>query len=140
MITGIPVTAGDDPHRQNEMYIDQNCSESEMSIKLTEQVLKALAHRSRLQIVQFIGRGEACVTDLQRVVGSDMSTVSKHLAVLKNAGVVEDRKSGLQVFYRLRIPCMADFIHCIGAVMTGQPVNLPPELLAAQHTVDPAVK
>jgi DNA-binding transcriptional ArsR family regulator len=104
-------------------------SDSEVTLKLTERVLKALAHRSRLQIVQFIGRGEACVSDLQKIVGSDMSTVSKHLAVLKNAGVVEDRKVGLQVFYRLRISCMSDFIHCIGAVITGQPVVLPPELM-----------
>jgi ArsR family transcriptional regulator len=92
--------------------------------------MKALAHRSRLTIVQVIGRGEACVTDLQRVVGSDMSTISKHLLVLKNAGIVEDRKSGLQVFYRLRIPCVADFVHCIAAVMEGRPPKLPPELLA----------
>jgi DNA-binding transcriptional ArsR family regulator len=111
------------------MHTDPMNSDSEVTLKLTERVLKALAHRSRLQIVQFIGRGEACVSDLQKIVGSDMSTVSKHLAVLKNAGVVEDRKVGLQVFYRLRISCMSDFIHCIGAVITGQPVVLPPELM-----------
>jgi ArsR family transcriptional regulator len=96
---------------------------------LTEKVIKGLAHRSRLLMVQAIGRGEACVGDLQQVVGSDMSTVSKHLSVLKNAGIVEDRKAGLQVFYRLRIPCIADFVHCIGAVMSGKPPKLPPELL-----------
>jgi ArsR family transcriptional regulator len=103
--------------------------QSEPSLEMTEQVMKALAHRSRLLIVQTIGRGEACVTYLQQVVGSDMSTVSKHLTVLKNAGVVEDRKAGLQVYYRLRIPCIADFVHCIGSVMAGLPVKLPPELL-----------
>ncbi|MDR3709265.1 MAG: metalloregulator ArsR/SmtB family transcription factor [Capsulimonadaceae bacterium] len=111
------------------MYIRTRDGEAEPSLDLTEHVLKALAHRSRLLIVQTIGRGEACVTDLQQVVGSDMSTVSKHLTVLKSAGVVEDRKAGLQVFYRLRIPCIADFVHCIGSVMAGLPVTLPQELL-----------
>jgi ArsR family transcriptional regulator len=112
------------------MYINANMSDTEPSLEMTAQVLKALAHRSRLQIVKTIGRGEACVSDLRQVVGSDMSTVSKHLTVLKSAGVVEDRKSGLQVYYRLRIPCIADFVHCIGSVMLGLPVELPAELLA----------
>lgn len=123
-------------YQVREMYIDRKDNSSDIALKLTENVLKALAHRSRLQIVEYIGRGEACVSDLQRVVGSDMSTVSKHLGVLRNAGIVEDRKSGLQVFYRLRIPCMADFIHCIGSVIMGEPVKLPPELLAAQAASD----
>jgi DNA-binding transcriptional ArsR family regulator len=95
----------------------------------TEQVIKALAHRSRLLIVQTIGRGEACVSDLQHVVGSDMSTVSKHLTVLKSAGVVMDRKVGLQVYYRLRIPCIVDFVQCIGAVMMGEPLQMSDEMI-----------
>jgi ArsR family transcriptional regulator len=95
----------------------------------TERVMKALAHRSRLLIVETIGQGEVCVSDLQHVVGSDMSTVSKHLTVLKSAGVVMDRKVGLQVYYRLRIPCVADFIQCIGAVMTNQPITLSDQIL-----------
>lgn len=114
------------------MYINMKQAESEQSLEFTERVLKALAHRSRLLIVQTIGRGEVCVSDLKEVVGSDMSTVSKHLTVLKSAGVVEDRKAGLQVFYRLRIPCIADFVHCIGSVMAGLPVTLPQELLAGR--------
>ncbi len=102
---------------------------SELTLAQTANVMKALAHHSRLQIVESLGNGELCVSDLQRIVGSDVSTVSKHLTVLKSAGIVEDRKSGLQVFYRLRIPCIADFVHCIGAVMAGQPPRLPDELL-----------
>ncbi|HEY3328833.1 MAG TPA: metalloregulator ArsR/SmtB family transcription factor [Capsulimonadaceae bacterium] len=109
----------------------QTLTSPEPTLTDTEKIMKALAHRSRLEIVQTIGRGEVCVSDLQQVVGSDMSTVSKHLSVLKNAGIVEDKKIGLQVFYRLRIPCIADFIHCIGAVMAGLPASLPAELVAS---------
>ncbi len=102
---------------------------SEPTLAQTSVVMKALAHQSRLLIVQSLANGELCVGDLQQIVGSDVSTVSKHLTVLKSAGVVEDRKVGLQVFYHLRITCIADFVHCIGAVMAGLPPRLPEELL-----------
>ena len=118
---------------------DAGKPDSLVTVEFTEKVIKALAHKSRLMIVQAIGRGELCVSELQQLVGSDMSTISKHLTVLKNAGVVEDRKAGLQVFYRLRIPCVADFIHCIGQVMGGKPIHLSAQLLselASDSTAD----
>lgn len=80
-------------------------------------VVKALAHPSRLLIVDELSRGERCVCELTDLVGSDISTVSKHLAVLKRAGIVQDEKRGLQVFYRLRCPCVLRFFDCIEAVI-----------------------
>lgn len=79
-------------------------------------VVKALAHASRLKMVDALGGGERCVCELKDLVGADMSTVSKHLAVLKAAGVVEDRRAGKQVFYRLRVPCILRFFDCVDAV------------------------
>jgi ArsR family transcriptional regulator len=76
-----------------------------------------MAHPSRLMIIDALAEGERCVCELQRLVGSDISTVSKHLSVLKNAGLVIDRKEGLQVFYRLRVPCVLRFFNCIDAVL-----------------------
>jgi len=84
------------------------------------QVLKALAHPSRLLMVEELERGERCVCDLQRLVGADMSTVSKHLSVLKNSGIVSDDKRGNQVFYSLRVPCVTGFFSCIEAVLAEQ--------------------
>jgi ArsR family transcriptional regulator len=81
------------------------------------RIIKAMAHPSRLFIVEELSRGERCVCALQQMIGADMSTVSKHLSVLKNAGVVEDEKRGLQVFYRLRVPCILSFMKCVEAVM-----------------------
>lgn len=89
------------------------------------RVLKAMAHPSRLLMVEELEKGELCVCDLQRLVGSDMSTVSKHLSVLKNAGIVSDDKRGNQVFYRLRVPCVTGFFSCIEAVLDGQASNEP---------------
>ncbi len=61
--------------------------------------------------------GEKCVCDLREIVGADVSTVSKHLLVMKRAGLVADRKDGLWVHYRLRVPCILDFMTCVEAVL-----------------------
>ena len=76
-----------------------------------------MAHPSRLAMLEALGEGERCVCDLQRIVGSDMSTVSKHLSLMKSAGLVEDRKEGLWVHYRLRVPCILQFMNCVDAVL-----------------------
>ena len=81
------------------------------------RILKALAHPSRLMMVDALSEGERCVCELQEIVGSDMSTVSKHLAVLKAAGIVSDRKQGLKVFYRLEVACIKCFLDCADAVV-----------------------
>jgi len=81
------------------------------------RVMKALAHASRLFIVDELARGERCVCQLTEMVGADVSTVSKHLAVLKQAGVVLDERRGQQVFYRLRVPCILNFFGCVEAVI-----------------------
>jgi len=81
------------------------------------RILKALAHPSRLVMVDALSEGERCVCELQELVGSDMSTVSKHLALLKAAGIVSDRKQGLKVFYRLEITCLKGFMDCADAVV-----------------------
>ena len=81
------------------------------------RVLKALAHPSRLFMVDVLSHGERCVCELTEMVGSDMSTVSKHLSVLKAAGIVSDEKRGMQVFYNLKMPCVLRFFDCISEVM-----------------------
>ena len=81
------------------------------------RVLKALAHPTRLFVVDELSRGERCVADLQGMIGADMSTVSKHLAVLRQAGILDDEKRGNQVFYSLRVPCILDFFGCVESVL-----------------------
>jgi len=80
-------------------------------------IVKALAHASRLMMVDALTKGERCVCELQEIVGADMSTVSRHLAVLRAAGLVTMRKEGLQVFYSLRCPCINDFLACVDEVV-----------------------
>lgn len=79
---------------------------------------KALAHPLRLQILDvLLEEGEMCVCEIIKKVGSSQSTVSKHLAVLKDAGVVDARKDGLMVFYQVRTPCVREFFRCIDRVL-----------------------
>lgn len=86
------------------------------------KVLKALAHPARLWMVEQLEVGERCVCELVDGLGLDYSTVSKHLLVLKNAGLVADDKRGKQVFYSLKVPCVLNFMHCIEAVMKQERV------------------
>jgi len=82
------------------------------------KIVKAMAHPARLFIVDELSRnGERCVCELTEMVGTDMSTVSRHLAVLRGAGLVEDEKRGQMVFYRLRVKCVLNFFDCIESVM-----------------------
>ncbi|MCC5875833.1 MAG: winged helix-turn-helix transcriptional regulator [Candidatus Sumerlaeia bacterium] len=81
------------------------------------EILKAMAHPARLFMMEELAKGERCVCELREMVGSDLSTVSKHLSVLRNAGLVEMDKRGPQVFYSLTTPCILKFVDCIDAVV-----------------------
>lgn len=81
------------------------------------KVMKAMAHPSRLMMVDALSDGELCVCDLQELVGHDMSTVSKHLRVLKQAGILVDERRGKQIFYRLKVPCILNFFECVESVI-----------------------
>ena len=84
--------------------------------KSQAQVFKALAHPGRLLMLDELSRGERCVCELAALVGSEMPTVSRHLAQLRNAGIVDDEKRGAQVFYRLVTPCVMSFFECVASV------------------------
>lgn len=90
------------------------------SLERRAKVIKAMAHPSRLAMLEAMADGERCVCDLQRLVGSDISTVSKHLSLMKAAGLVEGRKEGLWVHYRLRVPCILQFMNCVDAVLNQE--------------------
>lgn len=81
------------------------------------KIIKAMAHPSRLMMIDAMTNGEKCVCELTELVGSDISTVSKHLSLMKEAGIVTDKKVGQQVFYSLRCPCITNFFSCIEAVI-----------------------
>ncbi len=79
--------------------------------------MKALANESRLMIVDRLGQGRCTVGELTQLIGSDQSTVSKHLALLRSHGIVEDHREGNQVFYELMTPCVLNFLTCASQVL-----------------------
>ena len=81
------------------------------------KILKALAHPSRIFIVEKIKNKPYCVCELAKMIEIDQSTTSKHLSILKNAGIIEDEKKGTTVYYSLRCQCIIDFIGCIENVI-----------------------
>ena len=85
--------------------------------KRQARLLKALASETRLKIIDRLHKGECHVGELVRLIGSDQSTVSKHLAVLRNIGVVDDDRRGNTVFYRLLTPCVVNFFSCAAQVI-----------------------
>jgi DNA-binding transcriptional ArsR family regulator len=82
-------------------------------LRIKAEIFKALAHPSRIRIVEALEKGEMCVCELQKFVEGNMSTVSKHLSVLKNAGIVSVEKRGMNVYYTLRAACVPGFSECI---------------------------
>ena len=84
------------------------------------KIFKALGHPSRLLMAEALTHGPLCVCDLQKIVGADMSTISRHLAVLKNADIVSDEKKGLNVYYSLKLTCLSQFLSCTSAALDKQ--------------------
>jgi ArsR family transcriptional regulator len=84
------------------------------------KILKAMAHPTRLLIVDKLTKKELCVCEITEIVGADTSTISKHLSLMKNAGIIEDDKRGNNVYYRLKIPCVKGFFSCINDVLKIQ--------------------
>ena len=81
-------------------------------------IVKAMAHPTRLLVMESLMRGEQCVNDLTAMAGCDVTTLSKHLAVMKKAGLLVCEKRGLNVYYQIACPCFADFFRCIDLIGT----------------------
>jgi DNA-binding transcriptional ArsR family regulator len=82
------------------------------------KVLKAMAHPTRLFIVDELAKGgEKCVCELTEMIGTDMSTVSRHLSILKEAGIIADEKRGVSVYYKLQMCCVMSFFKCVESVL-----------------------
>jgi len=84
------------------------------------EIAKAVAHPLRIAIIDFLKDGEQCVCDIAAYVGSERSNVSRHLSVMVKAGVLEYRKEGLKVIYRLKCVCILDFFSCVTGVLRQQ--------------------
>ncbi len=99
------------------MRVQQKVKYSRLQYEARARIAKALAHPSRLMLLDAIAAGEKCVGELTELVEADQSTVSKHLAILKQAGLIDDRKVGAKTFYAPRICCLQAFWNCVETVL-----------------------
>ena len=86
-------------------------------LRLKAEVFKAMGHPLRLGIIEFLTNGEMCVCEIVEHVGTEISNVSKHLSILRKAGIVNDRRDGLKIMYSLAMPCALDFTRCVEGVV-----------------------
>jgi len=105
------------PYESTDTHKTVMPTKSEDTFRKQARVLKALANESRLRIVDRLYRGECSVGELTEMIGSDQSTVSKHLAILRAHGVVSDRREGNVVYYKLMTPCVMNFFSCATQVL-----------------------
>lgn len=99
-----------------------------MGIGQAVALFRSLADETRLRIVQRLAAGEARVVDLTAELGLAQSTVSKHMACLRDCGLVDYRVQGRQSFYRLTCPELLDLLRAAESVLvaTGSAVALCP--------------
>jgi len=95
------------------MSVVQTPEKKAFSAEYRAEVLKAFGHPTRLKMVESLAESSKCVCELQKLVGSDISTVSRHLAVLRNAGIVFSEKKGLEVHYSIACNCIVNFLATI---------------------------
>ena len=91
-------------------------------------VTRAIAHPCRLRILEVLGQGEACVCHLTHVLGARQPYVSQQLMTLREAGMVQDRRDGVMVYYRLTCDCVGEVIVSMHRLLraTGVEVDFPP--------------
>ena len=92
-----------------------SCSDHNADFKREALIFKALAHPSRLRMLIALRKRKLCVCELQKLVDADISTVSKHLKVLRENGLVTYEKNGNFINYILQMPCVIDFIDCVSS-------------------------
>jgi len=85
--------------------------------EIRAKIIKAMAHPVRLMMIDLLKTGEHSFSQIFDLFKLDKSTVSKHLLVLKEAGILSSRKEGIDMIYRLDVPCIFDFFGCVTAVI-----------------------
>ena len=77
------------------------------------KILKGIAHPVRIAIVQMLADKEICAYKIAEKFPWDRTTVSKHLTLMRELGIVEDRRDGQSIYYRLKMRCLLTVLECI---------------------------
>jgi ArsR family transcriptional regulator len=96
------------------------------------KILKALANPTRLMMVEELNRGDRCVAELRFLARVDPSVISRHLAQLKHAGIVTERRAGNRMIHHLECPCILQALECTVGVMHEEAARKTRQVEAAQ--------
>lgn len=91
-----------------------------MGNQLIANIFKALSHPTRLQIIKLLQEKPLCVCDILPQIDSEQSNASQHLSVLKNQGIVDSKKDGLMVIYRIKSPEVYQMIDIAESIILRQ--------------------
>ena len=85
--------------------------------ELRADILKTMAHPTRLFLLVELSQHEICVYKLAELVNADISTVSKHLKILKQAGIITEEKRGTYAYFHVNMRCLGNFLSCLEGIV-----------------------
>lgn len=91
---------------------------------LRSSVVKAMAHPTRLLVMERLTHGGQCVNELTALAGCDVTTLSKHLAVMKKAGLLQCERRGVSIYYQIACPCFLEFFRCIDLITANHEAQI----------------
>ena len=97
------------------------------------KILKALANPTRLLMVDALSRGDRCVNELQPLAKVNQSAISRHLAQLKHAGIVTERRAGNRIIHHLECPCILQALECTVGVLHKEAARKARQVEAARE-------
>jgi ArsR family transcriptional regulator len=115
--------ANDTAMQRSATHPGSSAKPAKAALKRQAEVFKALGHPGRMAIVHALGNGPVCACELAAVAGVAASTASRHLTVLRHAGLIRDERRGQQIFYHLACPCVLSFAECLNRVDAGETVR-----------------
>lgn len=105
-------------------------SESPAPFSAQAEIFKLLAHPCRLAILTTLRSGEECVCHMEATLGYRQAYLSQQLAVLRQAGIIQDRRDGWNIFYRVIRPEIYPILDAVNA-LAGSPADFTPGRVTA---------
>lgn len=94
---------------------------SHATLEKEAAIFKALGHPLRLAMVHALSSGPRCVCELHKLANAvspkDLSTISRHLGTLQQAGIISSERRGTNIYYKLTLCCLASFLQCTGSLL-----------------------
>jgi DNA-binding transcriptional ArsR family regulator len=105
------------------LNVMNNSSIDTQSYEAQAQLLKVLTHPARLAILEILRDGEHCVCHMEAHLGFRQAYISQQLSVLREAGLIQDRRDGWNIFYHVAEPRIYDVLKAVDQLLAPEPVS-----------------